>query len=338
MILHSPRPLAMLLGACALSSACGDPTPPDAPDLTPTGWFEPDTGDYSACPDRLQSSVPEDGALDWGWRDPLQVFVTNASPVYAMRLTTAGGVVVAATITPDGTGLVYEITVDGGLEARQDYVLEVTDCGGVTPIAFTTSELGAPLTISPAELVGRTYRLDLAGGTFVQPGGFGEILAATFTDPVLVGVAFADRASIDWIGSLGFTYLGRIYQDTDLPSWSFPVSDFTESPWFDVTASEVQLVLGGASLPVTDFRFTGTMREHGDGLGGVSIVGLADTRFAGGAFGQPLNPDAVCTIAGDLGVDCVDCPDGETFCLDIEVRDVEGAWIEGLELRRTDGE
>lgn len=338
MIPRSPRLLSTLAGLSVLSSACGDPTPPDAPDLTPTGWFEEDTADYAACPDRLQSSVPEDGAIGWGWRDALQVFVTSASPVYAMRLTTAGGVVVPTTLTPDDTGLVYEVTVEGGLEARQDYVLEVTDCGGVTPIAFTTSDLGAPLTISPAELTGRTFRLDLAGGRFVQPGGFGEILAATFTSPVLVGVAFADRASVDWIGALGFTYLGRVYQDGDLPSWSFPVSDFTESPWFDVTATEVQLVLGDASLPVTDFRFSGTIREHGDGLGGVTLIGLADTRYAGGAFGQPLNPDAVCSIAGDLGVDCVDCADGETYCLDIEVRDVEGDWIEGLELQRTAGE
>ena len=45
------------------------------------------------------------------------------------------------------------------------------------------------------------------------------------------------------------------------------------------------------------------------------------------------DPDAVCDFAAGLGLDCVDCPDGNPWCLEIEARFDDADWIEGLDLR-----
>jgi hypothetical protein len=62
------------------------------------------------------------------------------------------------------------------------------------------------------------------------------------------------------------------------------------------------------------------------------VQGIGDTRYAGPLLGS-ANEDAVCTTAAGLGVQCMECPDGEPFCLPVSVRDIEGLYVPGLTIR-----
>lgn len=301
----------------------------DAPALMDTGWFPPVTVDTdgAACAERVSGTVPEDGATEWYWRTPLRVEVEAASDVYVARLSDALGRPVPVTLVPASEGgLMLDVVFEGGLAPSTTYVLEVTDCASTTTISFTTSELGRPVQGGVSALRDRTYELllDDPGAVWIQPGGLGTILGSFFGTPILLGVQWVDAARLDWIGATGFVDEGETWQDTSYPTWSFPVSDFSEAPFFTTEAPEVQLVVSGYDLPIYDFRLEGTFAADGASFRGAVLRGMGDTRYSGGALGTPEDEDALCRVARGIGVQCEACPDGEELCLTVEVRNLTG--------------
>jgi uncharacterized Fe-S cluster protein YjdI len=75
---------------CLLLVACADGRG-DLPRLLETGWFEPDTADYTACAQRVIETVPADGATGWYWRTAPTLLLDAPVPGLEARLTDAGG-------------------------------------------------------------------------------------------------------------------------------------------------------------------------------------------------------------------------------------------------------
>jgi hypothetical protein len=306
-------------------------------DLLETGWFDDSdvVGDteVGACLGRLVDVQPVDGDDDWFWRTAPQIAVESVSSGYAVRLSDALGRSVPTQLVPvDEVGLKLEARFEGGLAPNTEYVLEVQDCFETRTVRFRTSAYGTPLAGGGRALLGRTYSLDLVGAEWVEPGGFGPILATSFNTPVLLGVRYADQTHMDWIGATGYTIVGLVKQDVAYPTWDFPLTGFDESPYFETTSEQVVLVVSGYELPVSSFLLSGTLASDGSHFAGGRLQGLGDTRYAGGAIAQPNNPAAMCTLAAGIGVQCAACPDGEPYCLRVDLRDLDAIEIDGLTL------
>lgn len=322
--------LALLIG-CAKD--------PNAPDLLDTGWFPPepvDTDGGGLCEATLRGTTPAEGATGWYWRRPLRLEVEDPDlSQYAVRLLDDRGQELPASLVAAGpSGLLVDVVVEGGLRPATAHLLEVTDCAGVQQVRFTTSDLGLPLADGAFALRHRTYELLLSdpSAEWIQPGGLGTILSTFFSTPILLGVQWVDDNSLDWIGATGFYDAGRTWQDRAYPTWRFPLSDFSEQPFFRTEADEVALVVSGYPLPIHDFLLEGTFAADGASFGGARLLGLGDTRDTGGAIGQPNNPSAMCNLASGIGVPCEPCPDGEVFCLRVEIDNLTGREVPDLTL------
>ncbi len=316
----------------ALVALAGCNNGDDLPGLLDTGWFD-DTDVISACPNRVTDVRPaEDGTEGWYWLDSPQLFLSQPDPELSVWLTDDVGKPVPFELQASDTGLIVDVVPSRGLGPDTTYVLGYTDCEGGHEVSFKTSTYGTPIVGGPSTLVGRTYLLDLPEANWVEPGGFGTILATNFDTPILMTVRHADASRIGWLGGQGWYYVGDIEQDRTEPTWDFPVSPFDTSPFFDTRADQVELLISDNRLPITDFRLAGTFASDGSHFAGGELEGLGDTRYAGGALGQPLNPSAFCQLAQAVGVACEACPDGEVYCLQVKLIDMVGTEVEGLTL------
>lgn len=315
--------------------ACGSSDPPPPGDLTETGWFDGTGGTTADCNDRFVSTVPEDGATGWYWHDRPQVWAqTENHAAYQATLQDAAGNRLDASLTWDG--LVGTVEWDGWLEANTTYELTLRDCSTTTTVTFATSELGEPLAIAPQELVGRTYLLDLIGATWVEPATLAPLVYIYFTTPVLLGVQYADASRMVLLGAPGLVdQFGVVTQDTSAPTWAFPPIDFSQSPFLDARADLIVLQYTAygitVDIPVENYAFQATFRADGASLGGGVLSGRGDTRNLGALLGDE-RPEAMCELAGSLGVDCLPCSDGQPLCLDIRAEDVRGTLVDGLHL------
>jgi hypothetical protein len=314
-----------------------DPVVPDP--LMDTGWFsETDLDTDPGCADFVIETTPKDGETGWYWRDAMTVAVsTPTESAYSLVLRDEQGRDVRGSVAMENQ--VLSFTPSPPLQPSTAYDLVVSDCLGVRVIPFQTSALGTPLSGGPASVVHRTYEIQLSKARWVQPKGFGTILALYFTTPILIGVDWADERIVDLIGAPGgVTTSGAIVQDTSQPTWDFPVADFTDAPWFHASADKMTIVLNGAPLDIYDFSIEATFAEDASLMGGGIVSGLADTRKLGPLLGSPDDEAAVCKLAATLGATCGTCPDGKLYCLEMSALEVEAERLDGVSLRRVDAE
>lgn len=319
--------------ATALIACKKEQPPPEH--LTDTGWFETTGTGTVDCYDRFVSTVPQDGASGWYWRDrPVVYAQTENHAEYQVYLQDAAGNRLDTSVTWDG--LAGTVEWDGWLEASTTYELVLEDCASTSVVSFSTSDLGAPLAMSASALVGNTYLLDLVDATWVEPATLAPLVYIYFTTPVLLGVQYADATRIDLVGAPGIVdQFGVVTQDTSSASWDFPLSDFTQSPFLDARVDQIVLKYSDYGLtvdiPVEDYVFQATFQPDGRSLGGGVLSGRGDTRHLGELLGDD-RPEAMCELAESLGVDCLPCNDGQPFCLDIRAEDIHGQLVDGLRL------
>ncbi|MCB9663087.1 MAG: hypothetical protein H6732_03170 [Alphaproteobacteria bacterium] len=311
--------------ACAPARPLVDP-------LLDTGWF--DDGPWElGCRERLVEVAPGDGAERWYWRTPPRFTVTQPWEGYQAQLSTSDGLLIPSTLEVSDDGLTYTVRPDEALAPDAEHVLELEDCDGRTELRFTTSTLGLPLEGGTSSLSGRTWQLDLARATWLQPGGFGPTLGGFLESaPILVGVRLATDDVVRWIGTNGTGGTGGITQSIKYPTWAFPTVPFGEAPYFEVETAGIELAVGDSLLPISELRFTGTFSADGTRIGGATLSGSGDTRFAGGAAGNAADPGAFCQLAEGLGVQCEPCADGKPYCMTVEVVDLSAPEVPGLTL------
>ena len=126
---------------------------------------------------------------------------------------------------------------------------------------------------------------------------------------------------------------GEIIQNRTFSTWDFGQASFSDAPFFGATTAGIAIDYAGSVIPMHNFHVEGTFSADGETIGGAMASGFGDTRDMGPLLQLGGDPDAVCDFAAGLGLDCVDCPDGNPWCLEIEARFDDADWIEGLDLR-----
>jgi len=316
----------------ALWGCKGDPDPPQ---LLDTGWFT--DKEAPGCPHTVVDSAPADGDDGWYYRDAPRIFAATSDPAgYEAWLADAEGRSISTTPVWSEADSVLELVPDEPLAPGTAFELVVQDCERTHTIAFSTSPLGLPLD-EGVQLAGRTYRLDLGGASWQRPSGLGPLIASFLSEPILLGVIYADDERIDLLGAPSrVSPLGEVSQ-ADAPTWDFPLADFdSDEPTFAVGADAIELlVVDGddtAAIPVSDFELSGTLASDGQRLGGGTLAGIADTReFADAFLGSET---AICDLAEtSFQLTCDPCAsDGEAFCLALEATAVSGTQQPGLTL------
>lgn len=298
-------------------------------ELGETGWFDETPPTCSAA---VESVEPAEGTTAHVWSEPIRAFVSEASDVYAFRLTDAGGAEIPVEVEVEPSGLVHQVRPVGGLlPPDAALVLQVTDCQGTSEVAFHTSTLGLPLEGGIASVRGRTYVLDLDDAEWLEPAGASGLLSSVLA-PILLGVRYVDERSLAWLGGLGRTELGGVEQDEGAPTWNYPLAAFDRAPWLEAVADDVVVELGAGSLRILDFAVRGTFRADGRAIEEATVTGVGDTRDAGGAVGSS-DPSAICDLAEAISAPCQPCADGQVYCLAVHVRHVAAPVVDDLVLR-----
>jgi hypothetical protein len=324
------------IGVAALVWVAGCKSDPPEK-LLDTGWFtdtSADTGDDGRCANRIELSVPEGGESDWYWREMPRIFTSNRNqPAYDAFVTDADGVRLPSTLVWAPDSLRFTVQHDAAFEANTEHTLHLVDCEGTRTVPFTTSGFGAPIDGGPSALQGTTYSLDLGAADWIEPGGVAPLLTLFFDAPALIGVPLANPSQLHLSFAIGEEDDdGAITQDPGEAPIPFPVVDFSQQPYFAAQAPVVNLEVSAVVIPVYDFAFSGTFSADGTRIGGGTVQGIGDTRFAGPLLGSN-EPGAVCSTAQGLGVQCGPCPnDGQVYCLPVSVERIEGVKVPGLVL------
>lgn len=323
-----------VLVALGTLSGCKKDDPPNK--LIETGWFR-DTGLFDAgrCKQRVGGFLPGNGDDDWYHRDSPGFYVDKAdTEAYTASLISADGVPAAFTPVWSPEELIFTFQLSQPLKADTEYVMTVTDCAETHESTFRTSRFGLPMSVSPAELVGRTYLLDMLGANWREPGGAEALIQLYFSSPALLGVPYADSQRIDLLGAPGeVDPFGGLHQGPG-STWDFPTAGFEDAPYFESNATLVVFQFEGVEIPIFNARLAATFSADGTRIGGGELSGLGDTRdlgqFLGGGGGN--DPGAICDLAFSLGIECEDCPDGEPYCMFLDAVSLEGSLVHDLSL------
>ncbi len=319
----------MIIG---LLACAGDD--PQAKALTDTGWFTPGTGATADCPDRILTTNPATESVDWSWLAAPRVYTTTAATgVYDAWVVDERLISVPITLQWDpGGALHFDVVPEAPWLANADHTLTVVDCVGPTDVTFRTADFGLPIEGGVETLVGRTWVVNLADGTWVQPASFGALLSLYVTTPVLLGVEDANSSFVDLLAGPGIVDpLVGLVQDPGADTWDFAPAAFDDAPYFQALSPHADLAFEGSVIPIDDFEVSGTFAADGASIGGLRVKGLGDTRSLGVVFGSD-DPGAACAFTEDLGVPCEVCSDGLPYCLQIDIVDAPAEELPGLTL------
>lgn len=344
------RPSLVLLVALGGLLACNKDKEsiPDTPvdDTGDTDTPVDDTGDTTGddtavpCEAVVVDIEPISGDNDWFYRDPMQIrFNETVEGRIAYTALDGTGASVPLSVTYDDSGLVADIIpASGAWSASTSYNIAVDLCDSTDEYSFLTSEYGAKLTISPLELEGRAFYVDMGDATYTEPPSVGAVIGLFLSDPLIIGVVDADAYEITVIGAQGIKdeVTGDVTQDKDYSTWDFGTADFTTSPFFSALSGETSFGYGNTDIPVYNFSFEGTFNPTGTKIGGTHFRGLGDTRNMGPLLNLGNAPDATCTLLGNYGITCEACPDGNSYCLQLAGFFEDAVLVDGLTVQPVD--
>lgn len=321
------------LAGLVLATGCKQPT--QTRFLPDTALPQQDTGPDDLCDAEVFETAPFDGQQGIYYLDPVSVSFTEEAVGAVVRLE-QNGQLAPAELTWDETGLNATLTPLNPLAPVTEYTLSVQTCpeNPPTELSFTTSSLGAEMTVEPQELAGRTYYLDLGGAFYEEPAGLGALIAQYLNQPLLIGVVSSNVDEIELMGAQGRVdgATGAILQDTRLSTFYFGTASFVARPYLLASAPTVPLTYDGTDIRFYNFRLESTFSSDGEVLGEPRLTGQIDTRNLGPLLGVGSAPDATCETAAGLGVDCEACPDGEVLCLPLRGSFPNGAYLPGISL------
>ena len=285
-----------------------------------------DTADTStSCEATLVSVTPVDGSLDQAL--DVEVSVTLSAPVAMEEVAFSVTPAVAGTVSATADGLTVTWQPTEALARETVYSVTVTACGTGLSSSFTT--VGAP---TAAPIVGRTYDVELDGRdlTWNSPSSTvaSLLIGSIDTTSLLFMVEDAGDTTIDLVAAGGYDAGGSTLQYPCSPPIDFPAGDFSSNPRFDVGPLDASLAASGLTVPLYAFTVDGRFEEDASAMRDVHVSGLIDVRGLGDATGF----GDVCALLPAFGVACVDCPDGETQCLELDVIDASAPWRSGVTL------
>lgn len=303
------------LTVLALATACN-------PGTTGTG----DTGPQ--CENYVVETFPVDGEANAYYRTSIEVTFDEMDESATLTVAGPDGDVAGST-SWRGDTLVFE--PDAPLAPSATYTTSITFECGQPSASWSTGEVGGAIT---TDLVGKSYNLDLASGRFVEPEGVGSILQQYIGDQrILLGVTALEGSTIQMIGAMGVEGSDPAVQEPCEPTIPFPTADFSATPYFEVGPEDTTFNVSGYSITISDLFISGAFAPDGSYISGATLAGSVDTRPLVVLIGEEEPEDAICELAGAIGVECEPCEsDNEPFCLSVLVDSIQAAELGGYTL------
>jgi len=294
----------LVILATVTLAACTQVT--DAPDGTSTTKTD-------ECLNAIASQSPANGDTDVYYRT--NVFFTLAMPDPAATITIAD---TAGNVVPGSTGVVDTILTWSGdaLESETTYNATLSyECGDAI-VSWTTSATGSPTDVDVTNTV---YDLDILSGVWREPNEqFGALIMPFIADAQLLLMPTSVSAEIDILGAIG----NGIDQESCLPTIPFPTATY-EDPFFFLTAPNLPLQVADIIVEIDDLELSGAFAPDGSRIQGAQLRGVIDTADLGPAFSAGADPDAVCELAGAIGVECETCANGNETCIRVWIDDID---------------
>jgi len=297
-----------------------------------------DSGDTAAppsCTTTMNQSEPEDGTVDWYWRDTLTVDFEDAPEEQdIVSIADSEGNPVDASFVWAEHG--ETVTIAPSLAGSTGYTVTV-NCLEEQSFSFTTNEYGTPLTIANVDLLNRTYELNLPGARFAEPPGVGALLGTYLENPLLVSPVAISVTEITLLAAQGLWDDEAVpSQDMGMATFPFPPSDWVNAPFFSGDTDQIVVTYESAAysteIVIHSVHLEGTFSADGATIGGAWAGGLADTRNMGPLLDMGEAEDVVCNYLASFGLPCVDCGDGGEFCLYMEAYFDDAPLVEGVVL------
>jgi len=293
-----------------------------------------DTDTDTDCETALTSLEPTDGAANWYWQEALTLVFDGPATDAAIAVADGEGTDIALSVTWNKTEEMATVAPVDGFTPSSTHTLSVDICTQSVSTEFATSAYGSELEEGAAALVGNTYSLEFSDVTITEPATAGALLKTFLTEPLLIGVASVDidAETIELVAAQGIKLNSGSYeQDTDVEAWLFPASDFSNNPFFESDADQIELTYTDIAIPVDGFHLEGTFAADGSSFGEGKLSGLVDTRYLHDLFGSDKKT-YVCDLGFNLGIECEACSDGEEYCIYLQAEDILSEIVDGVTL------
>ena len=297
--------------------ACKDEANPKTKDIIEDTGNDTDEP-VEQCDITIAGTIPSDGGGAWFYRNPAIITFSEENPTVAFSVTDSAGSDVPVSFTWDDVRLNASVLPDSGSwNPSENYSLTIELCGKSPSISFSTSEIGTPLEEDPSTLVGNTYFIDLSSAEYSEPPGVGTLLSLYLDMPLLLGVKNVDATVIDFEAYLGYRDdVSPDWMAVDMDPWIFDGADFSTQPFFAAYTELLTIPYGSVDIPVHGFAIEGTFSSDASSIQKATFTGLGDTSGMGPLMGFGNDPNAVCSLLGQYGIACLDCPDGAgTYCV-----------------------
>lgn len=308
------QPRLLLSAFClAALTACGD-KPAD------------DSGSGEPCGVSIDTTTPAADSTDAYYRGNVVFQLDGAdesSP--AITLTQGGTEIAGRTVVSEDLTTVTFIPGQP-LDPSTSYAATLSYCTSDATIEFTTSELGEPLS---ADLTGRTYVVDLAVATYVEPEGVGDLISTVMTMPVLLQMTAVGGGELSVRGVLSVE--GTTEQDYCLQSFDID-GDFTDSPYFAISEPVYDVGVSSGTIPLYDLEINGTFSADGSYFGGAVADLTVDAREIVVIFDDLYTWEELCHLTDSFGAPCLPCGDGAEACLRVRAEDVVGEYSPGQQV------
>lgn len=308
------RKYLAILAAATLFACGGDK------DKTTTGDDDDDTtgdDDDTSCDVSIVSQFPADGAADAYYKTDVRFQLSAEDTSASIVVKDSAGAEISGSTSSLGTLVIWE---GDDLSPDSDYTATLTYACGEATAAWSTTSTGAP---AGQAIIDSVYDLDLASGSWVLPSPEVGALLATQLDVELLFMPISADSEIVMRGALG---TGNDAQDVCSETIEFPPATF-DDPFFQIASDLLTLDVAGYSIDVQDLDLQGSFTPDASGMEGASLKGMIDTRPLVDVLSPGGTEDSVCLLMSTFGVNCIDCGNGETFCIDVWVDSIEAAAV-----------
>lgn len=282
---------------------------------------EPEPQPEPVCDASVQSSSPNDGE---------DVIGTNAT----VRVAFDGNLLdegIAFSSDPEASWVwsqdegVLTLRPELPLEPFTSYSWTAELCGEALTGQFTTRSEGDET--DPDSLADRTFAIDLAKATWVEPENGGDLMAMLFGGVILLGVQSVDGRVIDFITGVGEGE-ASIQQDPCYETVDFEPVDF-RNPYFGVGPADMPLEVQGQDVILHELQLFGAFDAEGFTILDASLTAQGDLRDISGS-----DWESTCQLVGQYGLSCVECAsDGLSACVNLRVEGIEADLVGGLVVR-----
>ncbi len=163
-------------------------------------------------------------------------------------------------------------------------------------------------------IIGSQYLLDMGSAVFTEPADVGALLAQYMSDVYLV-FHVTDIIEAQDLIVLRFNETAEGGEVVDASGdWS--------NPWMSVESADELYIADGETVFFHGLELSGRFTTSGNQLIQGSFSGPMDTRSLDPIIDPNAEEGAACQLLGSLEIACVECPNGDPYCITLAATDV----------------